>query len=77
MIVEHRCSTMQLILNRIRGVLDIRLRVNQYGFRPDVRFRVNQTGFRPKLWVKSLIYTLCKVINGVRELNLPVIIDFK
>ena len=66
----------QLILSRIRGVLDIRLRVNQYGFRPDVRFRVNQTGFRPKLWVKSLI-TLCKVINGVKELNLPVIIDFK
>ncbi len=76
MIVEHRCSTMQLILNRIRGVLDIRLRVNQYGFRPDVRFRVNQTGFRPKLWVKSLI-TLCKVSEGVKELNLPVIIDFK
>ena len=53
----------QLILSRIRGVLDIRL-------------RVNQTGFRPKLWVKSLI-TLWKVIEGVKELNLPVIIDFK
>ena len=53
----------RLILNRIRGVLDIRL-------------RINQNGFRPKRSTVGQILTLRRIIEGVKDGNLPAIITF-
>jgi exonuclease III len=53
----------RLILNRIRGVLDVRL-------------RINQNGFRPKRSTVGQILTLRRIIEGVKDGNLPAIITF-
>ena len=53
----------KLILNRIRSVIHPKLRTNQNGFRPD------RTTVAP-------IFTLCRIIEGVKANNLPAIITF-
>ena len=57
----------RLILNRIRSVIDIRL-------------RVNQNGFRPKRSTVAQILTLRRIIEGVKANNIEAVmtfIDFK
>ena len=53
----------RLILNRIRSVLDVKL-------------RRNQNGFRPKRTTVAQILALRRVIEGVKANNLPAIITF-
>ena len=53
----------RLILNRIRSVIDLKLRINQNGFRPD-RSTVAQ------------ILTLRRIIEGVKANHLPAVITF-
>ncbi|CAJ1087270.1 Craniofacial development protein 2 [Xyrichtys novacula] len=53
----------RMILNRIRSVIDMKLRINQNGFRPG-RSTVAQ------------ILTLRRIIEGVKANNLPAIITF-
>ena len=53
----------RLILNRIRSVIDLKLRINQNGFRPE-RTTVAQ------------ILSLRRIIEGVKSNNLPAILTF-
>ena len=53
----------RLILNRIRSVIDLKL-------------RINQNGFRPKRTTVAQILTLRRIIEGVKAKNLPAIITF-
>lgn len=53
----------RLILNRIRGALDVKL-------------RHNQNGFRPKRTTVAQILALRRVIEGVKANNLPAILTF-
>ena len=53
----------RLILNRIRSVIDVRL-------------RHNQNGFRPKRTTVAQILTLRRIIEGVKANNLSAIITF-
>ena len=53
----------RLILNRIRSVIDLKLRINQNGFRPE-RTTVAQ------------ILSLRRIIEGVKANNLPAILTF-
>ena len=53
----------RMILNRIRCVIDLKL-------------RINQNGFRPKRTTVAQILTLRRIIEGVKENHLPAIITF-
>ena len=53
----------RMILNRIRSVIDLKLRINQNGFRPE-RSTVAQ------------ILTLRRIIEGVKAKHLPAVITF-
>jgi hypothetical protein len=53
----------RLILNRIRSVLDLKL-------------RNNQNGFRPKRTTVAQILSLRRIIEGVKANNLPAILTF-
>ncbi len=52
-----------MILNRIRRVLDVKL-------------RRNQNGFRPKRTTVAQILALRRIIEGVKENNLPAVLTF-
>ena len=53
----------RLILNRIRSVIDVKL-------------RINQNGFRPKRTTVAQVLTLRRIIEGVKANHLPAIITF-
>ena len=53
----------RLILNRIRSVIDVKL-------------RINQNGFHPKRTTVAQILTLGRIIEGVKANHLPAIITF-
>ena len=53
----------RLILNRIRSVIDVKL-------------RINQNGFRSKRTTVAQILTLRRIIEGVKANNLPAILTF-
>ena len=53
----------RLILNRIRSVIDVKL-------------RINQNGFRSKRTTVAQILTLRRIIEGVKANNLPAVLTF-